>query len=104
LSCTATNGAVVASNWTVAGGTTGGTTLRRCRAAGLDLDGIGDTGTGVLRVLHVDPVSGLDQAEFDPLAAQGDDAVGADIEADGDTRDVNLHLPADGIDTADDPV
>jgi hypothetical protein len=70
----------------------------------LDLDGFGDAGTGVLRVHHPDAVPGLDQSELDPLAAEGDDAVGSDIETDGGAADVNLHLPADGIDPADDSV
>jgi hypothetical protein len=70
----------------------------------LDLDGIGDAGTRVLRVLHPDAVPGLDQSELDPLAPEGDDADGWDVETDGGAADVNLHLPADGIDPADDPV
>ena len=77
---------------------------RRCRAAGLNLDGVGDAGPPAFRVRHPDAVPGLDQAELDPLAAEGDDAVGSDVEADWGASDLNLHLPGGGIDPADDPV
>ena len=70
----------------------------------MDLDGVGDAGSPALRVRHPDAVPGLDQAEFDPFAAEGDDAVGPDVEADRGIGDLNLHLPAGGIDPADDPV
>jgi hypothetical protein len=78
--------------------------LGRRRTAGPDLDRVGDAGTGVLRVGHPDAVPGLDQPELDPLAPEGDDAAGSDVETDGAAAGVNFHLPADGIDPADDPV
>jgi hypothetical protein len=46
----------------------------------------------------------LDQAEFDPLAAQQNDAVGSNVEADGGSADVNFHLTADGVDAVNDSV
>jgi hypothetical protein len=76
----------------------------RCGTAVQDLDCVGDATPPVLRVHYTDAVPGLDQAELDPLAAEGDDAVGLDVEADRDAGDLNLHLLACGIDPADDPV
>src|SRR5687768_439212 len=77
---------------------------RRRGAVGANLDRGGDPGVLVLGVRHPDAVAGLEHPQRHPLAAEGDDTVGPDIDTDGGAGRVDLHLPAHRVDPADDPV
>jgi hypothetical protein len=61
-------------------------------------------GPGVLGVRNPDAVSRLENAEFDPLATEGDHTLGPDVEADGVAGHEHFQFTGDGIDPADDTV
>ena len=63
-----------------------------------------DEGSGSLGVHDPDAVPRLDHAELDPLATEGNDARGPDVEADGSAGHEHFKLARDGIDPVDDAV